>query len=144
MHVERAALRDAEARTVDKPPFFIAHNQALIDAAARFDKGERVELPHLRGGRARRFFAAAESALHLPETEWPQPIRRPRLRRTPAQDRRIAELKKKRDAAAAALDLEPSLIAPKASIEAIVFERDDARLMSWQRFLLGLDEGEAA
>ncbi|HWB59853.1 MAG TPA: HRDC domain-containing protein [Chthoniobacteraceae bacterium] len=130
--------RDEEAKAVDRPPFHILRNEELIEAARRFDAGERVSYRHLSGSRAKRFYAAAETALALPQNEWPVILRRARARPTPEEERRFLELKKKRDAAATGLNLDPSLIAPKATLEALAADPAAAseRLLPWQQELL--------
>ncbi|MEI6350859.1 MAG: HRDC domain-containing protein [Verrucomicrobiota bacterium] len=134
--------RDEEARLVDRPPFHIARNDHLIDSARRFDCGGPVEIPHLNSTRLRRFFEAAESALQLPESEWPKPIRTPRSRPTPEQERRFAEFKARRDRAAAQHNIEASLIAPKGLLEALAADVEATlpKLLPWQRMLLEFGE----
>ena len=133
--------RDEEARAVDRPAFHIARNELLIDAAHRFASGENVQIDHLSGSRRRRFFEAAEQALALPESEWPRPIRVPRSRPTPDQERRFSEYKGRRDRSAAKHNIESSLIAPKSVLEALAFdlEANLSKLLPWQRMLLGFE-----
>ncbi|MHA3773575.1 ribonuclease D [Verrucomicrobiota bacterium sgz303538] len=131
--------REEEAQSVDRPTFHILHNEQLVHAADRFDRGLEVDIKSLRGSRRKRFFEAGERALAIPETEWPRlpkGIRRPRP--TPAQEDNFRALKQKRDAVAGQLQLDPALIAPKSVLEAIAFEHDEAlsKLMTWQRELL--------
>lgn len=132
--------RDEEARSVDRPPFHILQNHVLLDAAARFDRGEPVDVRHLRGSRNKRFFEAAEQALQLPESEWPKPLRKPRRRQTSGEQQLFNVYKSVRDKAAVRLKLDPSLIAPKAMLEALSMDLEGtrARLLSWQRDLLEL------
>jgi len=130
--------RDSEARSADRPAFHVLQNEKLIEAANRLDYGENVSYPHFSTSRQRRFTAAAQAALALPPEEWPRPIRKPRIRPTPEQERFFARIKSKRDAAATALKLDPSLIAPKATLEQIASDPASAvaRLMPWQLALL--------
>ena len=132
--------REDEASRVDKPTFHILHNEQLVHAAARFDLGQDVGFDHLQGSRRRRFFEAAEKALALEESEWPQIVRKPRLRPTKDDEARFLALKRKRDMAAADLKLDPSLIAPKSTLENLAnnFEDTVARMMPWQRTMLGV------
>jgi ribonuclease D len=134
--------RDREARAADRPPFHILHNEQLIDCARAYDAGDACVPRHLSGSRRDRFVAAAEQGLHVPETEWPQPVRRPRTRPTGEQQRLFNHYKTERDKAATRLALDPSLIAPKAAIEAIAANPDEAgeKLMPWQRALMGITE----
>ncbi|MDD5349998.1 MAG: HRDC domain-containing protein [Chthoniobacteraceae bacterium] len=133
--------RDAEARAVDRPAFHIARNDLLIDAAKRFAAGDPVPMAHLSGGRRRRFFEAAERALALPESEWPQPLRTRRARPTPEMERRFADFKTRRDHAATVHRIEPSLIAPKSMLETLAADTEATleKLLPWQRLLLGFE-----
>ncbi len=130
--------RDAEARSSDRPAFHVLQNEKLIDAAARLDRGEEMTFPHFSTSRHRRFAAAVQAALAIPPEEWPRPIRKPRVRPTPEQERFFAKLKTRRDATAASLHLDPALIAPKATLEQIAAEPASApsRLLPWQLALL--------
>lgn len=132
--------RDAEAQAADRPAFHVLHNEQLIEAAARFDRGEDVSFPQLKAGRRARFFAAARDALALPEDQWPKILRTPRPRTTREQEIRFRELKQKRDGLATTLGLDPALIAPKSALEALAAEPAEAaaRMMPWQRGLLGV------
>ena len=132
--------REREAQSVDRPTFHILHNEDMIDAADRLDKGLEVEIRHLHGSRRKRFFEAGAQALAAPEEEWPKLVRKPRPRFTPDWDVRFRAFKQKRDAVAAKLQLDPSLIAPKAVLEKLAAEPDEtaAKLMPWQREALEL------
>jgi ribonuclease D len=132
--------RDSEARAVDRPSFHILSNERLLKAAISYHEGRAVEIPHLRGGRRRRFEEAVERALALPESSWPVYIRQSRQRPSRVQEDQMKDLRTKRDAIAAELNLDPSLIAPKAAIEGLVLLESEApkQLMPWQRELLGL------
>ena len=132
--------RDAEARSGDRPAFHILHNEQLVICARAYDLGEAVVPRHLTGSRRNRFVAAAEQALNLPESEWPQPIKKSRIRATAEQQKLIAHYKTERDRAARHLGLDPSIIAPKATLEAIAFDERliPEKLMKWQCELLGV------
>jgi ribonuclease D len=132
--------RDEEARRLDKPTFHICNSDLLVQAAVAFDAGETFEIRHLRGPREAKYFAAAQRGVELPESEWPKFIRAPRLRPTTAQLKRFDELKSLRDKAAADHQLDPSLIAPKATLEGLAFrpEETQAKLLPWQRELMGI------
>ncbi len=133
--------RDQEAQSVDRPAFHILHNEQMLNAAQRFADGQDVDIQHLRGSRRQRFYQAGEGALALSEDEWPQDLpRRPRMRASAEQEARFRALKTKRDTAAAALHLDPALIAPKSVLESLAFTPEEAvsRLMPWQRTALEL------
>ena len=135
--------RDAEARAGDRPPFHILHNEQLVHCAKAYDLGEAVVPRHLTGTRRNRFVTAAEKALDLPESEWPQPIKKQRIRATPEQLRLFNHYKTERDRAARQLGLDPSIIAPKAALEAITLDASlvPEKLMKWQCELLGVELG---
>ena len=132
--------RDQEAQSVDKPAFHILNNDLLLSFSAAFDKGHPPDTRHLRGSRLSRMQDTVEQALALSESDYPKIIRKPRLRTTQDQEAKFKELRKKRDAVAQELSLDPTLIAPKATLEQL--SRDDAQahesLMPWQRDCLGL------
>lgn len=133
--------RDQEAQSVDKPAFHILANDLLLDFCHRFDRGQPVEPRHLRGTRWNRLRETAEAALQLPQEEWPTPIRKPRLRTTQEQESRFKQLRDKRDAAAELLELDPTLIAPKGTLEQLSRRETQAfeALLPWQRECLGLE-----
>ena len=131
--------REREAEAADRPPFRILSNADLVDAAERLDGDETVSLRGLRGGRLARFGRAADEALRLGESEWPGRLpARARPHFTKAQDRRLAALRRRRDRCAKELAIDADLIAPRAALERIAVEGDDARaaLLPWQRALL--------
>lgn len=132
--------RDQEAQSVDKPAFHILNNDLLLRFSADFDSDQPVDPRHLRGSRRTRFFDAASSALQLAETEWPKIIRKPRLRTTQEQETRFRELRKIRDSVAAELQLDATLIAPKATLEQLSRNETEAleTLLPWQRECLKL------
>ncbi len=132
--------RDDEARAVDRPAFHILQNHLLIAAAEDFAAGNSPDFRHFSPRRRRAFLEAAKNALLSPESNWPQ--RRPRLgvRPTPEMERRSNELRRRRDASAHELGIEPSFIAPRAAVDAIAADvaRADDYLVPWQREMLGL------
>ena len=137
--------REEEARVVDRPTFHILRNEDLIAAARDFAAGNRAGFEHLRGSRRERFYAAAAKGMELPESEWPVFQKRFFSRWTAEEEKRAAALKKERDRIATELDLDPSIIASRGTLETIAARPQAAMelLMPWQRELLGLD-GESA
>jgi ribonuclease D len=132
--------RDGEAQQADRPSFHILQNSAMIEAAKQFVEGETPEFRHLSERRRRGFLAAARAALDLPESAWPQ--RPPRVNRVRTRDfdKKVEELKRRRDQHAKELGLEPSFIAPRNTLEALAADpsRSETGLVPWQRELLGL------
>ncbi len=132
--------RDEEARNADRPAFHILQNSALLDAAVRFVAGESPDYRHLSDRRRRGYFAAAERALALPESEWPQ--RPPRVHKPRVRDleKKVEELKRRRDKHAAELEIDPAFIASRGALERIVTDESTTGevLVPWQRELLEL------
>src|SRR5438034_2730273 len=132
--------REKEAEAVDRPPFHILQNRELLDAAINFAEGEIPDYRHFSARRRRAFQEAAQSALELPESQWPVLRRRFGKRPHPETIRRAEELRHQRDRAARELDLEPAFVAPRSALLAIA--RDSSRatslLVPWQRQLLGM------
>lgn len=134
--------REAEAKVVDRPTFHVLRNEDLLTAAKAFAAGEKPHFEHLRAGRRARFYEAAERAAALPEDAWPVFAKRKGTRWTAEEEKRAEALRKQRDAVAIELDLDPSIIAPRATLEAVAAKPASAPelLMPWQRGLLGLAE----
>jgi ribonuclease D len=132
--------RDLEAKAADRPAFHILHNEQLIAAAAQLDAGDVVSFKQLRGARLQRFREAVERALQVPENDWPKFLRNPRPRPTREEEIRFRELKTRRDEIATQLQLDPSLIAPKAILERLAVCDGEAaeKLLPWQREMLGV------
>ncbi|MEO7167852.1 MAG: HRDC domain-containing protein [Chthoniobacterales bacterium] len=132
--------RDREAQQADRPSFHILQNSAMIDAAKQFVAGETPEFRHLSDRRRRGFLDAAQEALDLPESAWPQRPPRVSRARTPNFDKKVEVLRQRRDHHAKELAIDPAFIAPRNALEGIAADptRTDAILVPWQRELLGL------
>ena len=132
--------RDREAQQADRPSFHILQNSAMIEAAKQFVVGETPDFRHLSERRRRGYLEAAREALALPESAWPQ--RPPRLSRTrtPGFDKKVDELRRRRDHHAKELALDSAFIAPRSALEGIAADpsRSQTLLVQWQRDLLGL------
>ena len=132
--------REKEAEAVDRPAFHILQNEELLRAANGFHVGDTPDFRHFSSRRRGTFRAAAERALTMSEAEWPIPRQRFGLRRSAEANRRVDELRSRRDRVAAELGLEPAFVAPRGALEAIAV--DEARatglLVQWQRELLDL------
>ena len=132
--------RDKEAQATDKPAFHILQNHLLIRAAEQFAAGEVPDFRHFSPRRREGFREAAERALRLPESEWPTRPKRRGTRPTREMERAAEELRRRRDAVADVHGLEPSLIAPRGALDALVADesRTESLLVPWQRDLLEL------
>ena len=132
--------REKEAEAADRPPFHILQNHDLVNAAISFASGSVPDYRHFSSRRRQVFRQAAQSALQLPESEWPVSLRRFRVRPSPETMRRAEELRQRRDRAAKEFDLEPAFIAPRSTLEAIAGDptRAATLLVPWQCELLGV------
>jgi ribonuclease D len=132
--------RDKEAQGSDRPAFHVLQNHQLLRAAEQFAAGEAPDYRHFSPRRRQSFREAAERGLNLPEAEWPVRPKRRGTRPTREMERAAEELRRRRDAVADEHGLEPSLIAPRGAIDALVADesRSDALLVPWQRSLLEL------
>ena len=133
--------RDAEALRLDRPAFKVTGNVDLLNWAEALENGGEADL-HSRFPPPfhRRFHKAVRDAREADHSTWPQ--RPPRLRydRNPEAERRFEALKEKRDHLGRELDIDPSLIGSRASLEAICFqpERVEELFLNWQRQVLGI------
>ncbi len=132
--------RESEAAAVDRPPFHILQNQELLQSAESFALGSVPDYRYFSPRRRRAFCDAAQSALQLPEEEWPVSRRRFGTRPSAEVTRRSEELRLRRDRVARELELEPTFIAPRATLEAIAADHACALnlLVPWQQAALGV------
>ena len=133
--------REQEAIMAHRPPFFILSPQQMVAisnaAEARLDWASLI--PHRFSPRRRDGLAkAVHQALTLPLEDCPEPLRPRSPRLTPIQKRAYFELERHRNRQAQKLQIEPSLIASRATLLALAANGEAARakLMSWQRKLL--------
>lgn len=130
--------RDSEARAWDRPPFHVIGNDDMIRAAQQIAEGGTFSAPRMNGRRRKSFEVVIALALQIPESEWPkiEKVRRKRISKDQAD--RSEQLKKIRDRVARDLGLDPSIIAPRAALEATAADISSNVLMGWQRRLLEL------
>lgn len=133
--------RDAEAKAWDRPSFMVTTNSQLLAWSIDLASGKNVALPHhFRPDRVKRFRAAIAAVEALPESAWPERLSVKRRKRDRDFERQVEALIRTREQAAAALDIEGSLISPRSVLESLVAGEAmpaDA-LLKWQRECLGL------
>lgn len=138
--------RDGEAKKVDRPPFMVATNQLILDLAKWLAQNPRASLVkgpklprNLKGVRLLKLEKAIQKAKAVPQDKWPEQKRSKRPEDLPCKE----EIKKLRNACkkvAEDLKIEPSFLAPKSAVIAIVVKRPKeieqvmkvGNLMSWQ------------
>jgi ribonuclease D len=134
--------RDGEAKSWDKPSFMVAPNKQLLEWSLLLAEKKPIALPnHYRPERLKRFHAAVAAAAELPESEWPERPSGNRRKHDRDFEQKVDQLIKKRENVAAVLDIESSLIAPRAILESLVAEESQPQdvLLKWQRECLGME-----
>ena len=132
--------RDSEAKAWDRPPFHVIGNEDMLRVAQQMADGAGFSTPRMNGRRRKSFEVVASLALEIPESEWPIPEKTKRKRMSKEQSQRLDALRKTRDSVAKELQLDASIIAPRAAMEATAADPECAALMPWQRHLLGLGD----
>src|SRR5438876_7011199 len=132
--------REREAEAADRPPFHILQNHELLNAAVSFASEKLPDYRHFSSRRRQAFREAAQNALQLSQEEWPVWQRRFGTRPSAGMMVRTEELRRRRDRGARELDLEPTFIAPRSTLEAIAADETCATtlLVPWQRELIGI------
>ncbi len=133
--------RDGEAEAWDRPSFMVATNRQLMEWVMTLSDGGQLSLPsYFRPDRVRRLREALAGVEAMPESDYPERPKGIRRRRDSGFDRRLDALIKIRDEISQSLDIEGSLIAPRAALESIAAEEatPEELLLAWQRGCLGL------
>jgi ribonuclease D len=133
--------REKEAVAANKPPFFVMSHEALVNIAAAAALAQPIEplLPrHISERRRGGLMKAVAHALHLSPDHHPKILRRTSRRPSEGEKRRFTDLQKRRDAHAAALGIDPTLIASRGMLSDLAYdwEKHSPELMTWQRELL--------
>jgi ribonuclease D len=133
--------RETEAVAANKPPFFILKHEILVDLAAAAGSRQEVDhlVPHYLTPRRREGLSRAiQEGLQLSPDRYPEPVKRNHRWPTEAERRRFLALEKRRNARATDLGIDPTLIAPRATLGDLArdWEKHSAELMLWQRELL--------
>jgi len=130
--------RDAEARAWDRPAFHVIGNEDMLRVAEQVANGGAFSTPRMNGRRRKSFEVVVALAMQIPEKEWPQTEKVRRKRPSREQLDRFEDLKKIRDRVAVELQLDSSIIAPRAALDATANDLSSPALMNWQRRLLEL------
>lgn len=133
--------REGEAVAANKPPFFVMSHDALVEIAAAAATQRSIEpfLPkHLSERRRGALAKAVARGLGLIPEQHPQILRVSGRRPNEAKRRRFLELQKRRDTRAAQLEIDPTLIASRATLSDLAHDWDQhsPQLMNWQREIL--------
>lgn len=133
--------RDVEAKSWDRPSFMVAPNRQLLEWSIELASNGDIALPaHFRPDRLKRFKTSVEAVKSMSQSEWPERPTGKRRKRDRDFERKVELLIKAREQEASRLDIEGSLIAPRATLESIAegnVEPADV-LLKWQRACLGM------
>ena len=122
---ELIAWREGLARAADTALFRVAGDEVLVAVVRAAPQtpaalaAVRGATPWLRDRHGRTLLAAVARGLAVPDDELPHYPVPPRERRDPKIEARIKLLKQVRDAAAARLAIDPTVLAPSARLEAV-------------------------
>lgn len=114
------SAREARAREIDRPPFRVATNERLVEAARLAAAGERDParlIPSARGlppAFARAVESAVARAEALAPADWPRRKSGSVRDADPALEAEVRRLKDRRDALARRHALDPGVLAPRA------------------------------
>jgi ribonuclease D len=133
--------REREALRANRPPFFILQHETMADIAYAVAANESVEnllSPRMSPRRRDSLIETIITARAVPAEKHPEILRQKFHRPTGAEFQRQRELEKIRDARARELGIDPTLIAPKATLGDLArdWDRHAQELMNWQRELL--------
>jgi ribonuclease D len=133
--------RETEATAANKPPYFILRHETLIELADAAAGGKSIEgvIPKKFSDHRRRgLISAVKQGLAVPVQQLPEPLRHTIRRVSDRDKRRSLELQQRRDARAAELGIDPTLIASRATLLDLAEDWDahQSELMNWQRELL--------
>lgn len=133
--------REGEATAANRPPFFVLRHETLIDLAAAASAGQPTAPlipPKFSDRRRAGLLQAIERGLGGAPADQPGHVRHEFRRISDATKQRAAELQKRRDARAAELSIDATLIASRAVLLDLAedWPAHEKELMNWQRELL--------
>ncbi len=118
-------MRDTRAREADLPPFRIVSDHALLALAQRAPKrnsemeGIKGVTPLVRRRIGAQVIDAVREGMAVPEPELPKPPKGRGRRRTAVSSSRLERLRAWRKAKAAELKVDPGVLFPQSTLEAI-------------------------
>ncbi|HEU4570478.1 MAG TPA: ribonuclease D [Gemmatimonadales bacterium] len=150
---ELYAWRDATARRLDRASFRVMNPDVLLAIAEAMPR-DRAALRQIKGvspdqaeRRGAEMLAAVERGLAIPEDQLPRLERGKRPPPDPEFDARMERLKVARNVAAERLGLQPGVLCPNGTLEAVAKRRPEhvdalaeiAELRRWQAEVLGAE-----
>ncbi len=133
--------REEEARAANRPLFHIMNPKSMLELSDALAEGKptgKLISPRYSSRRRKALDHAIQRALELPEDRLPNHLKNKGRRMSGSQKRMVETLQTHRDRRAAELEIDPTLIASRATLTAMAIDRDaaEAAMMSWQRELL--------
>jgi ribonuclease D len=133
--------RETEAVAANRPPFFVINHESLVKIATAAANGGGVVslLPrHLSERRRAGLLKAIARGIDLEAESHPRILKSMGRRPSEAERRRFLDLQKRRDAHAAELGIDETLIASRGTLSDLAhnWEKHAPELMRWQRELL--------
>jgi ribonuclease D len=133
--------REGEALRANRPPYFVLSHESLVDIAAAAGTTRPVEplLPrHLSERRRGGILRAVSEGISVAPEHQPRILRGTSRRQTEAERRRFLDLQRLRNARAAELGIDPTLIASRGMMSDLAHDpaKHAGELMSWQSELL--------
>ena len=133
--------REEEAVGANKPPYFVLSHETLVEIAGAAACSKPIEpfLPrHFSDRRRAGVMGAIARGLGVRPEAHPKILRSISRRPNEAERVRYLELQKRRDAKAAELGIDPTLIASRAMLSDLAhnWEKHSTELMGWQKELL--------
>lgn len=134
--------RDEECRRLDRPAFKFLSNNEILRMAKLLEEGSDPAPPHyLRAGAVGRLKGAVSAANKVPSSGYPEKKKRGTGKRLNIDETKFENLRRHRDQVAAALDIEPTLISTRGTLERLAARNLEAEekselLMTWQRDLM--------
>ena len=133
--------REQEARSANRPPFFVLSHDSVIALAFAASAGQPLDplVPHRMAPHRKKSLAdAIACGLAVPPGQQPVIIRTRSRHVSDAEKKRAAEIQLRRDKHATELGIDPTLIASRGMINDLAesWDKNAPRLMPWQRALL--------
>lgn len=133
--------REKEATAANRPPYFILSHDTMNEvafAAINEEPWEGILSPKLHPRRREGIRNAVGRGLAVPQNEWPDKPRHRFISSTDEQKQLALKYQEVRDKAAAAIELDPTIIASRATLEALARDPENTlpTMMKWQRELV--------
>ncbi|MBL67120.1 MAG: ribonuclease D [Verrucomicrobiales bacterium] len=136
--------REKEAVRRSRPPFFVLSHDLMLKLSSVAAAGGdcRPLLPRKIPERRRlSILDAIGRGIDIPASDCPQPVKPPPRRNVTAkQKKRFGELQERRDRHAENLEIDPTIIASRATLMALALDEEEysTYVLPWQRELLAI------